>query len=350
MTNKKSLDLVQMLRGIAILLVILRHTTNIVQEKFGYSFLGDFFIFGDSGVDIFFVLSGFIITYVNKKTLKDRAQFVTFLKRRFIRIYPTYWIIITALIALQLMLPSFYRTHFDLGWYNLISTYLLFPGHYMINGVSWTLTYEIFFYSLFSLAFLIRNKAIRLILSIGYIITLIALAIFGLSATSQHGWYNVVTFPMIVEFFMGIFAALIIPSIKKEFSVFFIVLGTVYLVAASLFTYNGYLLVDNFFNPVLLYGIPSFFIIIGFVRYELDHDIKVPRPLVWLGEASYSLYLIHLPVLVAAMILFNKLKLPSSFAVHAAAFAFIVIICAASILFFKWVEKPMIDKLNKLKV
>jgi peptidoglycan/LPS O-acetylase OafA/YrhL len=345
-TPRQSLDLVQLLRGIASLLVVLMHTTLNAKEKMDLPFLGEFFAFGGAGVDIFFVLSGFIITYTSQKALASPSNFFSFLKRRFVRIFPTYWIIITLFLLLQLALPSFYPSLYPFNASNLANTYLLIPDHIMVNGVSWTLSYELFFYFLFSLAFLIRQKLLLWVLSIAYVITLIVLPLTGLNAGHVNPWVGLAVFPMNLEFFMGILAAQVIPRLNARFSIPFMLLGTVTFITSAIYSNSGYSL-QNPFNRVILYGIPSFFIITGIVRYELNKSIKVHNLFVSLGEASYSLYLIHLPVVVAGIKIISKLNLQSGIAKYTLLIILVAAICAGSILFFKWIEKPVIDRLNK---
>ena len=214
--KNKNLQLIQLLRGIASLLVVLLHCSANLSEALPRHFLGNIFLFGGSGVDIFFVLSGFIITYTNLNFIGKPAYYLLFIKRRIIRIYPTYWIIISIFLLLQVLLPSFYRTHFSFDLTNVLSTYLLLPGHIMVNGVSWTLSYEIFFYLLFSLSFFIPQKKLSFYLAMLYAVVLIALPICSYNSENSGKWLTLITYPMNVEFFMGITAAVLVPKISRE--------------------------------------------------------------------------------------------------------------------------------------
>ncbi len=345
----KNLQLIQLLRGIAALLVVFYHATSNAKEIFNKTFFFNFFLFGGAGVDIFFVLSGFIITYTSLKYIGHFNNLPSFLRRRFVRIYPAYWIIITLLLIAQLLLPSFYKTHYNFTFNNLISTYLLFPGHTMINGVSWTLTYELFFYLLFSLAFIISQKKYALLAALTYGFVLILLPVFNYNYTNQNLWANLVTFPMNTEFILGILAALIITGLPHKLNMLFIVGGTIIFLLNGVIIDTGFILVNNSFNRVILFGIPSFFIITGLVNYELNKIVSVPKLLMKLGEASYSLYLLHLPLLIAAFKMINKLNIKSNFLIHCLSILIVCVICYTSILFYKFVEKPIITKLNTLR-
>lgn len=338
-----------MLRGIASLLVVLLHCTANSSETLHQAFLGSFFSFGGAGVDVFFVLSGFIITYTNFKFIGKPDHFGFFIKRRMVRIYPTYWIIISLFLLLQIMLPSFYRTHFSFDIKNILSTYLLFPGHVMVNGVSWTLTYEIFFYLLFSLSFFIPAKRWSFYLAMLYAVILIVLAVSGYNFEHGNSWLTLITYPMNVEFFMGVLAAVIISEISPKIAMPLIITGSTIFLISAIFSNSNYVLANNTFNRVILFGIPSFLIITGIVKYELGNKIKVYAILLLLGEASYSLYLIHLPVVAATFKILAKFNVGNNMAIHCIIILIVCIVCYASILFYKFVEMPIITKLNSLR-
>jgi len=344
----KNLNLVQVLRGVASLLVVFFHTTINSREIFGKDFCFNFFLFGGAGVDIFFVLSGFIITYTCARSITHTDKLLPFLRRRFVRIFPTYWIIITIFILIQLVLPSFYKTHYDFHTSNLVGTLFLLPGHTMVNGVSWTLSYELFFYLLFSIGFLLPNKKIAFVLSMLYALAIIGIAIAGYSFEPGNKWPFLCTFPMNVEFFMGVLAAALIPRIPQGSASPLLIIGVLLFLGGGIFTDQNLQLLPNVFNRVIIFGIPSFFIIIGLVKMELSKHINVHNILLSLGEASYSLYLLHLPIIVACMRFIAKFDLRNNFILHTLLFLMIMIICCASILFFKWIEKPIIAKLSGL--
>lgn len=347
--TNKNLQLIQMLRGIASILVVLLHCSRNYIETFQQNFLEGFFLFGGAGVDIFFVLSGFIITYTNFKFIGKSEHFVPFARRRAVRIYPTYWIIISLFLLLQVILPSFYRSHFSFDIKNIITTYLLLPDHIMVNGVSWTLTYEIYFYFLFALSFFIPWKKLSFYLAMLYAGIIISLYTVGYNFESSNTWLNLATYPMNVEFFMGVLAAVLVPKISAKAAIPLLFSGSIlFLISAILFDLNYHLL-PNAFDRVILFGIPSFLIITGIVKYELANKIKVPGIFLLLGEASYSLYLVHLPVVVAAFKILSGLNVNNNLFIHGIIILMVCIVCYASILFYKFVEKPIIAGLNSLR-
>lgn len=344
-SSKKNLQLIQVLRGIAALLVVFFHATSNAKVILNKNFCFNFFSFGNAGVDIFFVLSGFIITYTSYNAIKKQVNFLPFLRRRFVRIFPTYWIIISLFLLVQIIFPAYYKTHYHFTALNFFSTYFLLPGHTMINGVSWTLSFEIFFYLLFSFAFLISNKKVLFFLAVIFSLIIILFSVFNPQPANQY--LGFILFPMNIEFFMGIAAAIIVRHITMKYYVSLIVLGTLLFLISGIFTDNNYYLLPDPLNRVILFGIPSFLIIIGVVKCELVKKIKTHNFFLYLGEASYSLYLIHLPVIVAFYRIISKAGIQNNSLFHFLVFFVIGLICLFSILFYHLVEKHIIIALNQ---
>lgn len=347
MNKKQSLNLIQLLRGIASLLVVVMHATSNAKEIWKIDFLGGFFTFGGAGVDIFFVLSGFIITYASRSLVRNGLNFMKFLKRRFVRIFPVYWIITTVFLLIQIALPAFYNTPFVITPGNLLYTYFLMPEHEMINGVSWTLSYELFFYILFSLSFVLKRTNLLALLSLFYVLSIILLP-FLFPGITDNLWSRFIFYPMNIEFFMGIAAALIISRISIKMANVLLLSGSFAFITAGVLFNFGYILFNNTFNRVVIFGIPSFFIITGIVRLEMNKIFRMHNFLLRLGEASYSLYLIHLPLIMAIFKMAYKFNITQEYSLSAIMIITVGIICFLSILFYKIIEKPMIDKLNRM--
>ena len=206
---------------------------------------------------------------------------------------------------------------------------------------------ELFFYILFSLAFLIRSQKILITLSCTYVLVLIFASSFLSYGFSNNRWISVIFYPMNIEFFMGIAVALLVPLINISISKFLIVIGSILFIAAALISNQDYYLFKNGFDRVIIFGIPSFCILLGVVRLELNKQYYIHNFLLYLGEASYSLYLIHLPLIVAAIKIIAKFKISNNLILQLLAVFLIIIICIISIIFFKKIENPLINKLNR---
>ena len=348
---QKNLQLIQVLRGIACILVALMHITLTFSETYHTSFLGDIFKFGGSGVDIFFVLSGFIITYSNKKYIGNRARIIQFLKKRVIRIFPIYWVIISVFLVLQLLLSSFYRTHFQLSAANILNTYLLLPNHNMVNGVSWSLTNELFFYILFTLALVIPKKKYTLLLLWLYLLFLLLVpATFILCGDNSNRFAGLLIFPMNIEFLLGIIVVLFLERFPKNWCKPFLIAGIACFIIAAIFYNNGLFLFNNGYDRVLMFGLPSFLIIFSLVKYEVVNNIIINRLFIKLGDASYSIYLLHLPLVAAFFKIAIKLPITNNFLLTLLSIALLAIICFTGMLIYKKIEQPLIKWLNKMLV
>jgi peptidoglycan/LPS O-acetylase OafA/YrhL len=168
-----------------------------------------------------------------------------------------------------------------------------------------------------------------------------------------NGYYNDFTprvqflfHPINVEFFMGVFSALIVTKIPARIGAGLIAMGSIMLIVSSIVNNAGIVLFENDFNRVVLFGIPAFMLIVGVVSYEINFKIKTHNIFLRLGEASYSLYLMHLPVLAAFVKLYPKLNIQNDVVYHVLFVALIIFICFISVLFFRIIEKPIIARLN----
>lgn len=344
---QKNLQVIQLLRGVACILVVLMHITITFSQTYHLPFLGNIFKFGGAGVDIFFVLSGFIITYSNKQYITKATSIGKFLKKRMIRIFPIYWIIISLLLVFQLLLPSFYRTHFQLTTSNIFNTYFLLPNHEMINGVSWSLTNEMFFYVLFTLALLIPSKKFILLLLFVYLAFLIVLpAVSFTTAHEANGFTQLLIFPMNIEFLLGVLVVFFLENFPKKWCFPFLITGVGYFIFSTVF----YTEILNFFNSgysrVIMFGLPAFLIILSLVKYELSANIKVNNLFLKTGDASYSIYLFHLPVVVAFFKIMVKLPLTNHLLLVLLSAGMLFVICFAGILIYKKIESPLIKWLT----
>ena len=150
---------VEAARGVAAILVVLVHGSSMLSgpRYFGTMPFDGLFRFAHAGVDFFFVLSGFIILYVHWSDLGDPAKFGRYVTRRFVRIFPVYWIVLFILGLILAVSPT--RDFYERNIVAVLSNTLLIPvsNHDTILGVAWTLEHEVLFYALFSLLFFARS-------------------------------------------------------------------------------------------------------------------------------------------------------------------------------------------------
>lgn len=240
---------------------------------------------GAFGVDIFFVLSGFIMVYISKPT--DTP--VNFFKNRFRRVVPLYWFFTLFMAAILLFLPSIFKN----STFDLVATVksLLFVPEYSIAqpdmiwpivAPGWSLNYEMYFYALFALS-LFFAKAWR-IWVVGFLIS--ALWILANwksggnaeSAGAISGFYGDA---IVFEFLFGMVLALIY---KRGFSMPQSVAWGLLIVGFAL------LLITLPIPRIFAYGIPALMIVAGTLYVKLP----VNSFCVMLGDSSYALYLCHI--------------------------------------------------------
>lgn len=142
----KKLEGIEAGRGIAALLVLLAHATIILgfPQNLGVDGFNGLFKFGHAGVEFFFVLSGFIIFYIHHQDIGQLNQLANYWQKRFIRIMPTYWVVLALYGCILVITPTAERheREFDTIFRSI---FLLPGGHGQILGVAWTLTRELLF-------------------------------------------------------------------------------------------------------------------------------------------------------------------------------------------------------------
>jgi exopolysaccharide production protein ExoZ len=149
----------QALRGIAAFLVVITHSGFYVSERLRPGF--KYWTRGTSGVDLFFVLSGFVMIYSSVKLFSDPNGWRVFAERRIVRIVPVYWLATTVKLV-ALLAGSSYILHSQLSVLKEIASYLFLPTRNLdgeirpLLGVGWTLNFEMFFYALFTFALRLR--------------------------------------------------------------------------------------------------------------------------------------------------------------------------------------------------
>ncbi|MDZ7897053.1 MAG: acyltransferase [Arcicella sp.] len=352
MSSKKIINSIQFLRGIAALAVVVHHTGGYVKRYFEPTvLLGDYFSIGFGGVDLFFVISGFIIHFTSKKYLDKPAKLGEYLQKRFVRVFPIHWFILTLLFATGWLITNvFHRDIFSIGYPHTLNayaqTYFLFPLHFAINPVTWTLSYELFFYLIFAL--LIISK--RLWVIPAGILVISGYQVFQNYLVNGGGaeltYFNFIFSGYNFEFMLGFLIYQFYDKLKIDNipSVFLLIFGL------SIFIGFGYRVSDfDNYKRVLFFGFPSALIVLAMLNLEKNEAISIPKFWILLGDSSYSLYLIHFPI----MLLMNKLPqiLEYSFTANQEVFYsyFIILtIIFSSIIVHKYIEKPLSKSVGKL--
>ncbi|MGB8719013.1 MAG: acyltransferase [Desulfobacterales bacterium] len=330
----QTLFTVQALRAVAACAVLVHHVLFMLVHNAGYSF--DVSSIGASGVDLFFVISGFIMVYTSYSSFGKPKASISFVRRRAIRIAPIYWIYTTAVVLLLAFAPGlFSETRFD--WNHVISSYLFLLSENTAGQVGtvmqtgWTLCFEVYFYLLFAV---LLNLPRRFFLAMAG--TLFAAGVILGMVTEPAPWATVATNPIVLEFFFGAVIAYLFMNgfvLSRLIAIAFIILG----IAIVVMTEDADL---GIWTRAICWGLPASALLLGAVSLE-SGGMNVPRGLVALGDSSYSLYLVH-PFIVPAI---GKLWLALRLSDHAPpALLFAAAFCcslAAGHASYLAIEKPI---------
>lgn len=345
--NSSKLYSLQACRGLAACAVVLYHFTFSSQYFLGSIPFFSFFLFGHAGVDFFFVLSGFIISYVHHNDLGAPKKLISFALKRVTRIYPMYWPILIMITCMYFFLGAatvgVHTTDEITFGYFIRSFFLIEYLHQPILNVAWTLVYEVFFYFVF--AILILNKRLGLFC---FFVWICLIFINFCIPFHNSVFLNFVSSYHNAEFLIGCLCAWLILKqgqwIQHPLCIVF--------VGVFLFTFNGaievYFLHDMNTRTDILYGISSFMIILGLVKLEQTKAISVPKSLVLLGGSSYAIYLMNNLIVSILYRPFAKIihKIPASMHVLTVDLMMIVGLCITilvGISYYSFYEKPTLN-------
>jgi len=281
-SNSKHFESLQVLRFAAAFAVVLFHFGSglTIQYHLDRNYLG----MGAAGVDVFFVLSGFIISYSS-----DPARGVAyFARKRLSRIVPLYWLLTFAIILIALVKPNLLNS--TIVSVETVVKSLLFIPYEKSGGaiqpilfLGWTLCYEMFFYMIFGACLLFGAKAT-------WYACAIVLSLVALGAIWPHGSveWRFYTSPILIEFALG----MMLHKAYSASSAFRSGSNTV-AVALVILACGAHFLITTLAGPNLFASsLLAVLLVSGFLLMRLPAG-KILATLVLLGDASYSLYLIH---------------------------------------------------------
>jgi len=312
------------LRGAAALAVVAFHLT----QRLGHPL-----VVGAAGVDIFFVISGFIMwaTTAGQKVPPSR-----FLAHRSLRIVPLYWLVTLGMVGLALVVPgALPRLHPTLG--HVVAS-LLFLPHLAPDGTTfpvlvpgWTLCYEALFYALFAGGLMVAER--RRFAVVGAVLAVLVMA--GLLLRPSQPAAAAYTSPLLLEFVAGMALAIL----WRRGTLPGAAIGRVLLVTGVLALLGLELgrVYSEAWRP-LLWGVPAVLIVGG----ALSADFAGWPILDRLGAASYSLYLVHPPLVGAVLSATKRLPMLASGGICLLAVIGLGLLC------HRFVERPMTERLRRL--
>lgn len=335
-------------RGIAALLVVLHHGTLDAPFFYNYKPFENIFYFGMAGVDFFFILSGFIIYYIHSNDTGTVYNIKKYLIKRLIRIYPIFLIISSILLVAYLFLPQLSNRLNLLDVPLLITSFLLLPSSIPpILTVSWTLVHEMFFYLLFIIVILNKKLGLSILLLWGGLIVFLNISNQELTFPNSF-YFNFHN----LEFVFGVFVAFSIKKnyifIKNQYLIYFLFLGLLIFIINGM-NQNYKLLEISHLITTFIYGLSSTIIVYSLVQLPQNYNKNyITKKLVLLGAASYSIYLIHLPILSVLHRIVSKFQL--QIYIHPNIIFLILVIMAvlSGIVTHLLIEKPIIRWLKNI--
>jgi len=314
------IDSIQVLRGIAAFAVAVYHLKYLTRDNLAFSQILDFFFNnGAAGVNLFFVISGFIMVYITgHKNFTPRGAF-KFLIERFVRIWPTY-LLITLLHAFLT-----YRSQIGSQTEQIVRSLLFIPlandtppfYGYATLSVGWSLNYEIYFYFLVGIS-LLFSKYRWTIFFILITITLIVIPLTTGHFTTDpiknfdfgNVYINMITNPIIWNFVYGIIIGLLFinPFFNSKLSSLLSSFTLVSLIIAlAVWQY-----LSGFFGGQgpLQWGVGSALLFLAVLFYTNNRPTQFPMWMTRLGDISFSIYLLHLPVRLLIETIFHRIGSP----------------------------------------
>jgi exopolysaccharide production protein ExoZ len=322
---------VQYLRAAAALLVVFHHARNPAK------WLDNpitWFNAGAAGVDIFFVISGFIML-----TAAGDEPIWEFYRRRILRIVPLYWLATGVVLLIWFFdhhvvaKSDILRSLLFIPYYNRMPTPQIWP--LLVPG--WTLNYEMFFYLIFGFA--LRTR--RILMTTTAII--VPLVLLGFVVHFRNAIFETYTSQLMLEFLAGVYVAQLFRTTSFQALKFMLPLGFGLLLASDLIK------LPHTFGI----GVPAVMILVGALAFERTERNSVggvrryalPK---LLGDASYAIYLFHTILLASVTTLVRSSGLAgiTEFMAYVGLCIFSAI--AVGIIVHKLVERPLLRRLNSM--
>ncbi len=338
-TTRPKLDGLQAGRAVAALLVVAFHINVFILPDRLYDGInaGAIFNMGYAGVEFFFVLSGFIMYHIHAKDfgVADRAW--VFLKRRIQRIYPIYWFVMIGLLGLYAVSGTGPENRFDPV--SVLTSFLLIPTpDFPIMRVAWTLEFEMLFYLLFIT--LILSKRIGLLIFCIWMIGSLILPLLGpqvFPLDFLFADYNLL-------FLLGMLAAWAYRSISGN--------AQSALFCAGLMVFFGTGVSEALFQVDWAHSWRTWTYGLGAAAMTAalaGGVVAVPSWLRFLGDASYSIYLVHLPAMGVFVISLKAIGAPWGLPPIMLGAVMLVLATLAGCLVYWCVERPLLHYFNRKK-
>lgn len=334
---------IQALRAIAAVLVVIDHIPRDEAKLFPSGYLRGLGVSGAIGVDLFFVISGFIMLVTTWGSFGMPGAPLSFLIRRILRIYPIWILAVVIGLGVNAADPRLLHVD-DRSWPAVVSTVLLVnAGYPLVLFIGWSLQYEMYFYVAFAFMLAFERRRLGLLVGAWVVLTL------ALNASSGplHLWFLAfVGSPLNFEFIAGMLIGWLFIRERMPAASLFLVAGA--LGAAAVFAYATHLDGLSTWFRALTAGPSMACVVYGAVGLERQNRLIAHRSLVKLGDASYSMYVWHGYILGVFVAFVGRLHLrgriwDAAFDVGALAMAIF-----GAIALYRLIERPLLRSLSGL--
>ena len=346
----KTLNHVQALRGIAALLVMLAHLYDAELKYSPDQFLGGWTIYGNAGVDLFFLISGFIMVYVTSNRDRGFKPALEFLVSRAGRIYPLYWIVTLAVLVVAFIRPSMVFSSREIDpvlWKSLLLVPDLTPPLLLVG---WTLIFEMYFYLVFSCLMFFKKTWVMP----GLIVWVMVICLgryLGLHAAGPVA--EVLFNPFVFEFFAGTSVAYLL-QIKPAIITRLLNPKNLFLIGALIACLWGAVIwaLSEFPTTIALrvsvFTLPAALTILYAASRDLS-NLSIWKPLIVLGNWSYALYLTHILSVAVIGRVWKKFMVQGPIDNVVALIAMTTFSIGVAGLTFMLIERPIMTGIQKLR-
>ncbi|WP_459500433.1 acyltransferase family protein [Bacillus sp. C1] len=340
MQQRQRLNLIQASRAIVPLLILSFHVGFVADEHFNYNFLNLTKLERVGGADYFFIVTGFMMFYVYSKYIGNRDKFRPFLMKRFIGIYPFYWVITCIVIVFFFFIPVGYG--YSKSFKTILGSLSLFPWHEEpIIYSAWSLRHNILFYMIFSMLIFKNGKIMRFL--IGLWITLIVI-IYIKDIEINNYLISFIFNRLNLNFILGCCCAYIAMNFRIKHGKSLLTLGML----GYTFTWITVIYDLMHIDTVLMYAISGTCLILGLVSFDINKKVSIPKIFNYLGNASFSIYLTHPAFIGLIAIMIKKLGIYDLIGNLFSTLLCILIAIIMGCLAHSFIEKPLLAKLRSV--
>ncbi|MCG8986571.1 acyltransferase [Delftia acidovorans] len=302
--NVQTIDWIQALRGMAAVLVVLTHARVVFSQGAGQEIAWKFLVHGAVGVDLFFIISGFIMVLTTQNCDGSARYCTDFVIKRFSRIWPLLFVV----SVIYFFIAWGHAGVFSKPYVQALLSQLIFKPvspsaasfYSMPVDLAWTLCFEAFFYFVIAISLCFgkyRWWVVLAILSMGLVIYPAVNQGFNFNFYTQpiiewNHYLNLAIHPVVWDFVYGLIAGKLYISLRRgppvPVAIFLLLLALLAFISIP-YTHQA-----GMYGPTIAGGgMTMFFAFVMILLASKSIKIPVAAWMIWLGTISYSLYLTH---------------------------------------------------------